>query len=135
MLSEHEAVTSSHVFLDELALHSPAYITAFDLPAQTWRVVSVDDLTDVKWETKAMDHLVLEDEKKELLRHLVKDRNINMNDRVGDVISGKGRVSQARPISNFSHMLICRKGLIIVLHGPPGVGKTLTAGKKYPCLN
>lgn len=93
---EHEAVPPSDQFPDDLALHAPAYITAFDIPSQTWRIVSVDHLTDVKWETKALDHLVLDEDKKLLLRCLVDDRNVKMSNRIGDVISGKGRVSQTR---------------------------------------
>jgi hypothetical protein len=98
LLFEHEAVPPSDQFPDDLALHAPAYITAFDIPSQTWRVVSVNHLTDVKWETKAMDHLVLDEDKKLLLRSLVDDRNVKMSNRIGDVISGKGRVSQTRSI-------------------------------------
>ena len=102
MLSKYEAVTPSHVFPEDLALHAPANITAFDILAQTWRVVCINDLTDVKWETEAMDHLVLDEDKKQLLRCLVDDRNVRRSNRVGDVISGKGRVGQARSICRCS---------------------------------
>jgi hypothetical protein len=95
LLFKYEAVTPSPVFPEELALHAPANITAFDIPAQTWCVVCINDLTDIKWEAEAMDHLVLDEDKKQLLRCLVGERNVQLSDRVGDVISGKGRVGQA----------------------------------------
>jgi AAA+ superfamily predicted ATPase len=55
-----------------------------------------------------MDHLILDDNKKNLLKCLVSHHN-NERLKTGDIIQNKGR------------------GLTIVLHGPSGVGKTLTA--------
>ncbi|KAL6909246.1 P-loop containing nucleoside triphosphate hydrolase protein [Trichoderma evansii] len=88
----------------------PAVIGCHDLRTKKSYTVSVDNLQPVKWNKDAMDHLVLDTKKKEMLKGLVRyhfDRN-RRNDR-GDLIAGKGQ------------------SLVILLHGPPGVGKTLTA--------
>ncbi|KAJ5587678.1 ATPase AAA-type core [Penicillium hispanicum] len=61
----------------------------------------------IKWNKKAFDHLVLQSTKKELIRALVKKHNATSEST--DVIEGKGN------------------GLILLLHGGPGTGKTLTA--------
>ncbi|TIA41928.1 P-loop containing nucleoside triphosphate hydrolase protein [Aureobasidium pullulans] len=66
-------------------------------------------MKEVKWDEKAFQKLVMDEQKKELLEALVrvqKDRGLNQ---VSDVIEGKGN------------------GLILLLHGSPGTGKTLTA--------
>jgi AAA+ superfamily predicted ATPase len=61
----------------------------------------------IKWNEQAFDHLVLHSTKKELIRALVKKHD-STNESM-DVIEGKGN------------------GLILLLHGGPGTGKTLTA--------
>lgn len=64
-------------------------------------------MSDVVWNTKAFRSLVLEQTTKELIQALVS--NQTETERSTDVISGKGN------------------GLILLLHGGPGTGKTLTA--------
>jgi len=56
----------------------------------------------------AFERLVLEEKSKELIKALV-TVHVSTN-KMSDIISGKGA------------------GLIILLHGSPGTGKTLTAG-------
>jgi SpoVK/Ycf46/Vps4 family AAA+-type ATPase len=64
----------------------------------------------VLWNNNAFeDHLVLKDTKKELIKALVTMHIATSNSSTSDIIEGKG------------------KGLIILLHGGPGTGKTLTA--------
>lgn len=67
----------------------------------------VDKITDVSWNKKAFKHLVADDKTKELVQALVADRIAG--ERNTDLIEGKGN------------------GLIILLHGGPGTGKTFTA--------
>ncbi|KAF2028630.1 P-loop containing nucleoside triphosphate hydrolase protein, partial [Setomelanomma holmii] len=69
----------------------------------------VKHLKEVDWAMTAFDHLVMDKQYKNLLRSLVEQHHSNKGKIVTDVIRGKG------------------KGLIVLLHGPPGVGKTLTA--------
>ncbi len=70
--------------------------------------LNVEQIGPVKWNQLAFERLVLEEKSKELIKALV-TVHVSTN-KMGDIISGKGT------------------GLIILLHGSPGVGKTLTAG-------
>jgi SpoVK/Ycf46/Vps4 family AAA+-type ATPase len=69
--------------------------------------LQVDKIRDVSWNTDAFKHLVVEEEIKVLIRALVSSKL--EEDQGTDVIEGKGN------------------GLIILLHGGPGTGKTFTA--------
>jgi hypothetical protein len=69
---------------------------------------AMDRLRDVVWNEKAFPLLVLGSKQKTLIRALVKQHSIRA-DHFDDVIAGKGR------------------GLIGLLSGRPGCGKTLTA--------
>jgi SpoVK/Ycf46/Vps4 family AAA+-type ATPase len=67
----------------------------------------VQNLGKIHWNTQAFDRLVLKEHKKELIKALV---TVHVaTSKSTDVIEGKGN------------------GLIILLHGGPGTGKTLTA--------
>ncbi|KAH7393971.1 P-loop containing nucleoside triphosphate hydrolase protein [Phaeosphaeria sp. MPI-PUGE-AT-0046c] len=87
----------------------PSVINCFTLATNKWYLVSVKNLKEVNWTTTAFDHLVMDKQYKTMLRGLVEQHRSNKNKILADVIRGKG------------------KGLVILLHGPPGVGKTLTA--------
>lgn len=67
----------------------------------------MDKITDVSWNKDAFKRLVADDKTKELVQALVADRIAG--ERNTDLIQGKGN------------------GLIILLHGGPGTGKTFTA--------
>jgi SpoVK/Ycf46/Vps4 family AAA+-type ATPase len=71
----------------------------------------VDDVTDITWNTQAFDSLVLPHAQQDLKRLILgfARSQSNRQDTFDDVIHGKGR------------------GVIMLLRGPPGVGKTLTA--------
>lgn len=69
---------------------------------------SIDDLNPVQWNDKVFGQLVLPADQKELIAALVESHTIG-KDNFDDFVKGKG------------------KGFISLLHGPPGVGKTLTA--------
>lgn len=85
----------------------PTTIWGFNLRARKWAELNADNLSDVVWNTKAFRSLVLEQTTKELIQALVS--NQTETERSTDVISGKGN------------------GLILLLHGGPCTGKTLTA--------
>ncbi|KAG6839442.1 hypothetical protein C0991_002530, partial [Blastosporella zonata] len=72
------------------------------------RGFALENLTDVKWSNTAFDYLVLEDDKKLVIRALIRQHS-NRKNTFDDIISGKG------------------KGLVGLLSGNPGCGKTLTA--------
>ena len=69
--------------------------------------LEVDRIADVVWNKKAFETLVVDDDIKELIQALV--TNQLATEKSTDLISGKGN------------------GLIILLHGGPGTGKTFTA--------
>ena len=84
---------------------------AFSLEMTQWYTVLLDNLRPLSWNQTAFDHLVLEESTKKMLKGLVEQHKRNQKNVISDVIENKGM------------------GLVVVLHGPPGVGKTLTAGK------
>ncbi|KAL7920174.1 P-loop containing nucleoside triphosphate hydrolase protein [Trichoderma austrokoningii] len=95
---------------DEQAMLCPAVIGCHDLRSRQTYTVSVDNLQPVEWNKDAMDHLVLDTRKKDMLKGLVRHHSSrSRRNEKADLIAGKGQ------------------SLIILLHGPPGVGKTLTA--------
>jgi len=85
----------------------PPYIYGFSLESKEWCKYFVDNLTSVTWEDSAMDRLILPTAQRRLIRSLVTCHRYP--DHARDEASLKG------------------KGLIILLHGTPGSGKTLTA--------
>eukprot|EP01089_Gocevia_fonbrunei_P020660 TRINITY_DN7748_c0_g1_i1.p1 TRINITY_DN7748_c0_g1~~TRINITY_DN7748_c0_g1_i1.p1 ORF type:complete len:638 (-),score=104.34 TRINITY_DN7748_c0_g1_i1:125-2038(-) len=80
-------------------------ILGFSFSAKKWGELVVSDLGDIVFDDLAYDRLVLPQEKKVLIKALVE----NCDNTFSDIISGKGG------------------GCIFLLHGSPGVGKTLTA--------
>ncbi|KAF8471756.1 hypothetical protein BDZ91DRAFT_716438 [Kalaharituber pfeilii] len=101
-----------HVPLDDYHCYLATNSTAiFDFATKEWRLVDVGRLTPPTWNPNVFDLLVLPEKKKELVRGLVEQHLEESKGAVvlDDIIPGKG------------------KGLVYVLHGPPGVGKTLTA--------
>lgn len=81
-------------------------IPGFSLFDKTWCFFAVDFISDVEFNSDAFKQLLLPRNHKELAHALVKNHGSNDFD---DLIKGKG------------------KGLVFVLHGAPGVGKTFTA--------
>ena len=69
--------------------------------------LEVDRLVEVTWNKQAFESLVLDEKKKVLIEALITNRLDAENST--DMIYGKGH------------------GLVILLHGGPGVGKTFTA--------
>jgi hypothetical protein len=85
-------------------------VVGFSLLNKRWGFFYVDNVSDVEYNTQAFKSLVLARETKEMIYSLVKI-HATEDLHFDDLIKGKG------------------KGIIFLLHGPPGVGKTLTAGK------
>ncbi|RXW14743.1 hypothetical protein EST38_g11107, partial [Candolleomyces aberdarensis] len=92
---------------EEYMLCNPILL-GFSFVAKRWGGFPLDRLTDVEWTSKPFDSLVLDPKRKELVHGMVNQHSKGTSD-FDDVVEGKG------------------KGLIGLLCGPPGCGKTLTA--------
>ncbi|KAH4599395.1 hypothetical protein HBI82_168100 [Parastagonospora nodorum] len=98
----------SHVFTEEELLIASPVVLGFAFSEKYWLEFSLAGIEDIKWNPEAFESLVLPDRIKQNLKGLVSSHRFNAAKTIDDVIQGKG------------------KGLNVVLHGPPGVGKTLT---------
>ena len=94
--------------LDEkqLRLCAPA-LRAYSVNDQKWLQIMVNDVKDIEWDDQAFGNLALPQEKKEMILAFANSQ-IKHEHNFGDVVQDKGNG-------------------IIVLCGPPGAGKTLTA--------
>ncbi|KAH8654590.1 P-loop containing nucleoside triphosphate hydrolase protein [Tricladium varicosporioides] len=85
----------------------PNTIPGFDLRSKKWVDLEVDMIRKVTWNKRSFDHLVVDNETKELIQALV----------IRQIASEQG-----------THIIDKKgNGLIILLHGGPGTGKTFTA--------
>eukprot|EP00040_Diaphanoeca_grandis_P031959 m.192468 g.192468 ORF g.192468 m.192468 type:complete len:883 (+) comp32468_c1_seq3:168-2816(+) len=90
----------------ELVWRTWPTVTGFSFTEKGWGQVIVDGISEIEFNSDVFNQLVLPQDRKELIEALV----VHSDDVIGaDLISGKG------------------EGTIFLLHGPPGVGKTLTA--------
>lgn len=104
--SEDDAM--KHIFTEEELLISSPVVLGFSFSHKIWVELQLSGIEDIQWQEEAFDTLVLPPQIKQNLKGLVSSHRFNAAKTIDDVIVGKG------------------KGLNVVLHGPPGVGKTLT---------
>ncbi|KAI9147175.1 26S proteasome regulatory subunit [Paramyrothecium foliicola] len=83
-------------------------LLGYCLKEKEWRSFEVTRISDIEWNNEPFESLVLPDGYKDLIVSFV-DNQLRDGDTFDDVINGKGG------------------GLILLLAGDPGVGKTLTA--------
>ncbi|KAH6639325.1 P-loop containing nucleoside triphosphate hydrolase protein [Boeremia exigua] len=83
-------------------------LRGYSLKNKMWLNFFVNCVEQIEWQKDAFDRLVLPKNQKELILGFTESQRKN-RDTFDDVIEGKGR------------------GMIILLCGPPGVGKTLTS--------
>jgi ATPase family protein associated with various cellular activities (AAA) len=95
---------------DEFVMMCWPALVGFSFTAKAWGHVLVDGLSPIDFQDQAFDRLVLSQERKQLIRAVVRSgTGTGSTPQTQDLIGGK------------------QGGLIFLLHGPPGVGKTLTA--------
>jgi hypothetical protein len=83
-------------------------LRGYSLKDKKWLVISVGSVKEITWSVDAFQSLVAPEEQKQLILAFARSQ-MKHKDCFDDVIQGKGR------------------GIIMLLSGPPGVGKTLTA--------
>ena len=114
-LSKHEQEEHDPAKMPEdEALLCPGKVKGFALTDKAWAEFRVDRLTDIEWNKAAYGRLEMDGDVKGVISALVeshrKHSSVNSAE-FDDIIAGKGL------------------GLVFLLQGPPGLGKTLTAGK------
>ncbi|KIX92613.1 uncharacterized protein Z520_11642 [Fonsecaea multimorphosa CBS 102226] len=92
---------------DDFSLLLPDTIVGYAFHDKKWRSLYVEHIEEVRWNEEAFSRLVLKSNKKDTIKalvsiHLTTVKNV-------DFVENKGN------------------GLIMLLHGSPGTGKTLTA--------
>ena len=85
----------------------PSYVYGFSFEKKKWCKFFVDSISAVDWKPNALESLILPPQQKRLLQGLVTGHKFP--DKARDEHGLKG------------------KGLVVLLHGSPGSGKTLTA--------
>ena len=100
--SEPAPLTDDHLLL------CCATLRGYSMKNKKWLEFSIGSVRDIKFNEHAFESLVLPEDNKELILALTESQAKN-KESFDDIIQGKG------------------KGMIMLLSGPPGVGKTLTA--------
>jgi hypothetical protein len=93
---------------DEHLLHCTQILHGYALKSKRWLRFLVDSVSEITFNSLAFESLVLPENQKDLILAFSQSQIKNKNS-FDDVISGKGR------------------GIIMLLSGGPGIGKTLTA--------
>lgn len=101
-------LTAESVLTDEQLLLSIPSIRGYSLRDKKWFSFYIDGVKDIVWNEFAFESLVAPPEQKDLILAFAESQ-IKNREHFDDFIQGKG------------------KGIIMLLSGPPGVGKTLTA--------
>lgn len=95
---------------DDDRILANAFVRGYSMTAKRFVELSLDDISPISWNIKCFEELVLDAGTKKTVQALVSTHaQRNKDDSLDDIVKGKGQ------------------GLVCVLHGPPGVGKTLTA--------
>jgi hypothetical protein len=93
---------------EEQLLHCTPLLKGYALKSKRWLSFFIDAVSEISFNSSAFDSLVLPENQKELILAFAESQ-VKHKDAFDDVISGKGR------------------GIIMLLSGGPGIGKTLTA--------
>lgn len=106
-LSVYQSLDRDSITEEQLAICTPI-VFGYCFGVKQWGGFALDRCSDVTWQNDAFQQLVLAQSRKSLVHSLVRQHKAR-KDTFDDVVQGKG------------------KGLIGLLSGKPGSGKTLTA--------
>ncbi|CAH0019902.1 unnamed protein product [Clonostachys rhizophaga] len=85
------------------------WVIGLDMNTKLWGKFRVDELESIDWSDESYENLILPDKEKELAWAFVKNKALADSTKFEDFVKDKGR------------------GIIILMFGPPGVGKSYTA--------
>jgi hypothetical protein len=102
-------LTGANLQAEDL-LTTTATIAAYSLTFKAWGLVMIDSVRPILWQQGIYDMLQMDKTQKEVVSGIIESHRAS-SVAFDDFIPGKGR------------------GLVFLLHGPPGCGKTMTAGK------
>lgn len=98
---------------DEQALLAPARVQGFSLSLKIWALFQVAHVKGINWESnRTYEKLEIGEDMKSLLTNLITSQSRAMKETDRDLLLAQGGA-----------------GLVFLLHGSPGTGKTLTARK------
>jgi len=93
-----------NIISEDMYWNTWPFMQGFSFSAKRWGQIFVNGISDIQFDTNAFDCLVLEEETKRMMKSLVLHSEFSFK----DIISEKSG------------------SCIFLLHGPPGIGKTLT---------
>ena len=96
------------IFTEEQLLIASPLVVGFSFTEKMWLEFAVSKIGEIRWNTDAFDSLILPNNQKGIVKAMVSSHAFHPSRSIDDIIAGKG------------------KGLVAVLHGGPGLGKTLT---------
>ncbi|CZR42689.1 uncharacterized protein FPRO_09992 [Fusarium proliferatum ET1] len=116
---DQSSIPTSWIFTDNDYLICHSHVGGYAFNERQWGYFNIDLVQNIDFDTTTFQSsLMLSDKHKSILLSLVRMQTEHHNLAFGDIIKGKG------------------KGLVFLLHGEPGVGKTMTAAEhcKRPLL-
>lgn len=105
--TEKKVIEGMNLSEDDLLLCVP-HVRGYSLKQRKWVELQVKDVSDIVWNDGVFANLILPQQYKDLLFSIVQSK-LEHNNTFDDFIQGKGQ------------------GVVLLLSGDPGVGKTLTA--------
>lgn len=108
IFDEEEETTKLPELTDQQRLICTPFVRGYSLKNKKWLHFFVNGVSDINFNERAFSALNLPNNQKDLILGFTSTKQLHGN-QYDDIIEGKG------------------KGIIILLSGPPGVGKTLTA--------
>ena len=108
LIYKEKLIDSYDKLNDTQFLVSAYWVNGFCFPHKQWAQLSVLDLKDISWNEEAFSRLVIPETRRRIIHGLVKAHR-NNETAFDDIVLNKG------------------KGMVGLLSGSPGVGKTLTA--------